>query len=90
VIPVTRCRNLKVRADAEVVAGPYTVYRFVEDTHAGGDLEGRSVLYLAHHNVVDPAAQIKYPIFVLGGHQLIARGERMAWLPGCVLSQASW
>src|SRR5918995_646778 len=56
----------EVGDDAEVVARPDPVYRFVEDPPACPDVEGRPVLDAAHHDVVDPAAQLERPVLVLG------------------------
>src|SRR5918994_7591445 len=71
-------RDREVGDDAEVVARPDVVYRFVEDPLACPDVEGRAVLAAAHHDVVDPAAQLERPVLVLGGHQRVGGGERVA------------
>src|SRR3712207_2628742 len=72
----TRPWDRKVRYDAEVVARPYALYRLVEDALAGGDLERGTMAAAAHHDVVDPAAQLQRPV-VAAGHQRVARRERV-------------
>src|SRR5829696_1189293 len=76
------CREREVGDDAEVVARPDAVYRFVEDPLACPDVEGRPVLDAAHHDVVDPAAQLERPVLVLGGYQRVGGGESVPRLPG--------
>src|SRR5829696_2931166 len=71
----------KFRYDPEVVARPHSVHRFVEDALAGGNIKRRSVVAAAHHDVVDPAAQLQRPV-VSASHQRIAGRKRVTGILG--------
>jgi hypothetical protein len=76
----TGCLSGEVRDDAEVVACPHTSYGFVEDALAGGDVERGTVIFAAHHDVVDAAGQLERHLAT--SHQRIPRRERVAGLTG--------
>ena len=70
----------EIRCHAEVVAAPDPVHGLVEDALAVADVEGGAVIGAAHEHVVDPSAQLKLPVPVLGRHQRILGREGVAWL----------
>src|SRR5205085_9420759 len=75
------CRDCEVGDEAEMIAGPHTVDRFVKDACTGGDLQaGSPVLTTAHEDVINPSewpvdrkstrlnsshSQISYAVFCL-------------------------
>src|SRR5215216_2057202 len=71
----------EVSYDAEVVARPHAFYRLVEDALAGRDVERWTIVAAADHYVVDPAAQLQWPV-VAAGHQRVARRERVTGIHG--------
>jgi hypothetical protein len=71
----------EVGDDAEVVTGPHAIYRLVEDTLAGSDVEGGTVVAAPYHHVVEPASQLQRPV-VATVHQRIVRRERVAGVSG--------
>ena len=80
----------EVGDEAEMVAGPYAIDRFVKDPFAGDDLKGRSTMFTAaHEDVVDPA---KRPVPI--GHEGVGRRESVPWfarmhaLPGIAVADA--
>jgi hypothetical protein len=76
----TGCLSGEVRDDAEVVACPHMFHGFVEAALAGGDIKRGTVIFAAHHDVVDAAAQLERHLAT--SHQRIPRRERVAELTG--------
>jgi hypothetical protein len=75
----TGCLSGEVRDNAEVVNRPHA-HGFVEDALAGGDIKRGTVIFAAHHDVVDAAAQLEWHLAT--SHQRIPRRLRVAGLTG--------
>jgi hypothetical protein len=64
---------------AEMVAGPDTAYRAVEDAPAGGNVERGPVIATAHEDVVDTASGLERHLTV---HQRVTE-RRDQWVSRC-------
>src|SRR5215218_275690 len=76
----------------EMVARPHAALGLVEEALAGDDVERGPVLDAAHHDVVDPAAQLPRPL--AAGYERVSRREsvagifRVGALPGVPVTDA--
>ena len=85
----TRLRDREVRYDSKMVAGPYALYRLLEDALTGRNIKRGTTLYAAYHYVVDPPTHLQRP-FTAGRYERVARRESVTGLQGVgALSQAS-
>ena len=75
-----RCRDCQFRNDAEMVAGPDTAYRAVEDAPAGGNVERGPVIATAHEDVVDTASGLERHLTV--HHQRVTERPDQ-WVSRC-------